>query len=288
MTTETLAERTAAGEKLLAIDGIVFDVGVWAKKHPGGAELLYSCSSADATDIFYAFHPKKCTNSTAHKVLARLPQVATIQFAPKSELQQDFELLRDNAVDIGLYKVCPWYYAVILSRVLLLLVLGVSLTATATTFAGTLIAGLVMALYLQQVAFVGHDCGHNSVTFSSAFDGVLGFIVGPLLTGVSISWWKHSHNVHHAETNHQVAWPESLARAHTLRSATFCLTMARRHRKRTQTFSTCPSLPSRPESSQRAACILTTTESLCATMQWLVFSCTVSICFSSPSCALQD
>ena len=48
-----------------------------------------------------------------------------------------------------------------------------------------------MALYLQQAAFVGHDCGHNSVTFSSAFDGMLGFIAGPLLTGVSISWWKH-------------------------------------------------------------------------------------------------
>ena len=52
MTAETLAERTQAGEKLLAIDGIVFDVSVWAKKHPGGPELLYSCSKADATDIF--------------------------------------------------------------------------------------------------------------------------------------------------------------------------------------------------------------------------------------------
>ena len=119
-------------------------------------------------------------------------------------------------MDIGLYKVCPWSYAVILSRVLLLLVLGVSLTLTATTFSGALIAGLVMALYLQQAAFVGHDCGHNSVTFSSTFDGMLGFIVGPLLTGVSISWWKHSHNVHHVETNHQVALPPDLSRAPTL------------------------------------------------------------------------
>ena len=214
MNTETLAQRNGAGEKLLAIDGIVYDVSVWATKHPGGPELLCSCFSADATDIFYAFHPQKCMNSTAHKVLARLPQVGTIEVAPKSALQHDFELLRKHAVDIGLYQVCPWSYAAILMRVLLLLILAICFTATATTFAGVLAAGLVMALYLQQAAFVGHDCGHNSVTFSAAVDGLLGFIVGPLMTGVSISWWKHSHNVHHVETNHQVSFYKSFARTH--------------------------------------------------------------------------
>jgi fatty acid desaturase len=47
----------------------------------------------------------------------------------------------------------------------------------------------------------GHDSGHNGVTLNRSFDSIIGIFVGPLLTGVSISWWKSSHNMHHVSTN---------------------------------------------------------------------------------------
>merc|ERR1712087_397216 len=56
-------------------------------------------------------------------------------------------------------------------------------------------------MFWQQIAFIGHDLGHNSVTHSVFVDTCIGFIVGNLGQGISIGWWKYTHNVHHVRTN---------------------------------------------------------------------------------------
>jgi fatty acid desaturase len=61
--------------------------------------------------------------------------------------------------------------------------------------------GCLLGLYWQQLAFIGHDSGHNAVTHDKQTDYWIGLIHGPLLSGISISWWKDSHNVHHVSTN---------------------------------------------------------------------------------------
>lgn len=62
-------------------------------------------------------------------------------------------------------------------------------------------AGLLLGMFWQQMAFIGHDLGHNSVTHDRISDSYLGLFVGNLMTGVSIGWWKQSHNLHHLVTN---------------------------------------------------------------------------------------
>merc|ERR1712154_717679 len=62
-------------------------------------------------------------------------------------------------------------------------------------------AGILLGFFWQQLAFVGHDLGHNSVTRDRDMDGSLGLIVGNFLSGISIGWWKRSHNVHHVVPN---------------------------------------------------------------------------------------
>ena len=43
--------------------------------------------------------------------------------------------------------------------------------------------GVVLGLFWQQVAFVGHDIGHNAFTHSRAVDAALGLLVGNAITG---------------------------------------------------------------------------------------------------------
>merc|ERR1719217_971547 len=63
-------------------------------------------------------------------------------------------------------------------------------------------AGALLGAFWQQVAFVGHDVGHNSVRgIRSKSNYHLGILVGNILTGVSIGWWKSTHNVHHVLCN---------------------------------------------------------------------------------------
>jgi fatty acid desaturase len=62
------------------------------------------------------------------------------------------------------------------------------------------LSSFLLGLFWQQLAFFGHDLGHNSVSGSAAGDWVPGLVVTSFF-GVSIQWWKRSHNVHHVSTN---------------------------------------------------------------------------------------
>lgn len=55
--------------------------------------------------------------------------------------------------------------------------------------------------FWQQIAFFGHDIGHNAVTHRRQRDLVSGIIIGNSTGGISLAWWKRSHNVHHVVCN---------------------------------------------------------------------------------------
>jgi len=63
------------------------------------------------------------------------------------------------------------------------------------------LGGVLMALFWQQIAFVGHDVGHNAITHDRHKDWWIGIVVGNLLAGVSMGWWKKNHNTHHVVCN---------------------------------------------------------------------------------------
>ena len=81
----------------------------------------------------------------------------------------------------------------------LLSLLLTSLTPSPTLLLLTLSAFL-LGLFWQQMAFLGHDAGHNQITGSARTDYVYAWLVTALF-GVSGDWWKRNHNVHHVHTN---------------------------------------------------------------------------------------
>jgi fatty acid desaturase len=66
----------------------------------------------------------------------------------------------------------------------------------------TIIAA-VLGLAFTQVAFLGHDGGHQQVARSKRANDVIGIVAGDLLIGLSYGWWVDKHNKHHAKPNYE-------------------------------------------------------------------------------------
>lgn len=53
----------------------------------------------------------------------------------------------------------------------------------------------------HQLVFTAHDAGHMGITHNFHIDSVIGIIIADYIGGLSLGWWKRSHNVHHIVTN---------------------------------------------------------------------------------------
>jgi fatty acid desaturase len=71
----------------------------------------------------------------------------------------------------------------------------------------TIVAG-VMGLVFTQIAFLGHDGGHQQVGRTKRTNDTLGIIAGDLLIGLSYGWWLDKHNRHHSHPNHEGMDPD--------------------------------------------------------------------------------
>ncbi len=63
------------------------------------------------------------------------------------------------------------------------------------------IVAAVLGILFTQVAFLGHDGGHQQVFRSKRANDAIGIVAGDLLVGLSYGWWVDKHNRHHAKPN---------------------------------------------------------------------------------------
>jgi fatty acid desaturase len=60
---------------------------------------------------------------------------------------------------------------------------------------------VALAVAFTQIAFLGHDGGHQQVFSTRRANDLFGQLVGNLLIGLSFGWWVGKHNRHHANPN---------------------------------------------------------------------------------------
>lgn len=63
-------------------------------------------------------------------------------------------------------------------------------------------SAICLGLFWHQIMFTAHDAGHRAITHNFVADSIIGMFVADFCCGLSIGWWKSSHNVHHLVTNH--------------------------------------------------------------------------------------
>jgi fatty acid desaturase len=71
-----------------------------------------------------------------------------------------------------------------------------------------LINALAFGLAWGQLAFLGHDAGHQAIFSRRRSNDVLGRVLGNVLVGLSYGWWVDTHNRHHANPNHEERDPD--------------------------------------------------------------------------------
>lgn len=63
------------------------------------------------------------------------------------------------------------------------------------------VVAVVLGLAFTQVAFIGHDAGHQQIGRTKKWNNVIGLIAGDLMVGLSYGWWVDEHNRHHSRPN---------------------------------------------------------------------------------------
>lgn len=66
-------------------------------------------------------------------------------------------------------------------------------------------SAVALGIFWQQIMFTAHDAGHCGITHNYVVDSLIGIFIGNFVCGLSIGWWKSSHNVHHIVTNDPVS-----------------------------------------------------------------------------------
>jgi fatty acid desaturase len=186
----------------------VYDVTRWLDSHPGGQLPLLSLGGRDATDAFASFHaawvgPAKLA---AFEVGVAAPPGADAQppgadaAPPGSDADAAYRALRAQLEREGLFRPTLRFYLAQLLWVSALFAAVVRLTASQHAPL-RLAAALLLGLFWQQVAFIGHDAGHAGITGVRSLDHAIGLLCGNALTGIELGWWQSTHNVHHAVPN---------------------------------------------------------------------------------------
>jgi fatty acid desaturase len=179
----------------IVIDRKAYNVEQWMHTHPGGKLVISNMLGKDCTEIFHAFHAP-----ASHARLGAFYMGDVLDAVAPSPMVHAFSMLRSQLSEAGFFDMRPWVYV---KRALVLgFIFACSIALSVRPSYFECVSGAVcMALVWQQLAFIGHDAGHASITGYRLFDLKLGVLFGNAVGGVSIGWWKRSHNVHHCETN---------------------------------------------------------------------------------------
>ncbi|OAQ73956.1 delta 8-(E)-sphingolipid desaturase [Pochonia chlamydosporia 170] len=116
--------------------------------------------------------------------------------ALESDIQGDialkYRLLHRRIQDEGLYN-CPYIeYGKEMARYTTLF--GLFLF---TLYHGWFMTSAVfLGLFWHQIMFTAHDAGHRAITTIFAVDTLIGLFIADFCCGLSMGWWKSSHNEH--------------------------------------------------------------------------------------------
>jgi len=180
----------------IAIDGHAYDMTKYVQHHPGGALLLIHMAGKDATDQFANYHP-----ASVYKTLLPQYHVGEIVDQTVSEFIKEHRSLRQELLRRGLFETEWGFYTMQAARYLALFGTAMWLTFAGTMTAHRMLGAACLAIYWQQSAFLGHDAGHNVAMQRKRTEISPLSVFCTMTGGISVSWWKHNHNVHHVVCN---------------------------------------------------------------------------------------
>jgi hypothetical protein len=131
---------------------------------------------------------------------ADIAKYPSLDAATQRNISTKFRALHQRVHDEGYYQCHYSNYVKEIVRYVALF----SIFLMFIHFERYILAGLAMGIFWQQIMFTAHDAGHCGITHNYVIDSLIGIFIGNFVCGLSIGWWKSSHNVHHFVTNDPV------------------------------------------------------------------------------------
>ncbi|CAB9519250.1 Bifunctional delta 6-fatty acyl acetylenase/desaturase [Seminavis robusta] len=191
-----VAKRDSPAEAWIVIDERVYDITNFVAKHPGGEKVLYNMAGKDCTDAFANYHSAAIYKKWLPPYL--IGQVTDVPVYPHV---QDFRDIRQELMRRGLFETNPVYYYKLYAWFATLFVSSLYLTLQCQSTAAHMLGATLMGMFWQQLAGWGHDIGHSSISHNFQYDNLVGSTIGSAVLGISVGWWKRSHNTHHVVCN---------------------------------------------------------------------------------------
>ena len=119
----------------------------------------------------------------------------------ESAFVKEHRAIRQKLLEEGKFKTDYSFYLWLAFRLTIMFSISLYLTLGCNGYWAHFAGAVGLGCFWQQLAFIGHDLGHNGITHIQAVDNILGIFVGNFVGGISIGWWKRSHNVHHIVCN---------------------------------------------------------------------------------------
>ncbi|KAL5347506.1 hypothetical protein V496_02960 [Pseudogymnoascus sp. VKM F-4515 (FW-2607)] len=192
--------------------------GVCNKKAspPATQENLVLSNIQDKLDV------NELVTSTLDKFPRSCTQVEFMDLAEQLEIDSDigrfpsvdpatqrtiinrYRQLHQKVADDGHYECRYLEYGKESVRYLTLFVLSM----TALKYEWYMTSAMLLGLFWHQIMFSAHDAGHLAITHNYIADTLIGIFIADFCCGLSIGWWKSSHNVHHLVPNHPAHDPD--------------------------------------------------------------------------------
>jgi delta8-fatty-acid desaturase len=196
ITSEELLTHNKPEDLWISIQGKIYNVTDWAKIHPGGDVLIFNLAGQDVTDAFIAYHP-----GTAWKHLDNLFTGFHLEDYKVTEVSRDFRKLATEFSKLGLFEKKAHVASGALTTVGLMFMAVVYGVVMCDSVLIHIISAALLGLLWILAAYVGHDSGHYTVMIDRKCNKLAQFLSGNSLTGISIAWWKWTHNAHHIACN---------------------------------------------------------------------------------------
>jgi fatty acid desaturase len=114
---------------------------------------------------------------------------------------KEHRAIRSKLEEAGMFETRPEFYYKLFVWYAVLFAAALYFTLAFDCVLAHMTGAILLASFWQQLAFSGHDVGHNAITHNRATDLFWGTLVGNTFGGISLEWWKRSHNVHHIVCN---------------------------------------------------------------------------------------
>ncbi|KAJ5312417.1 hypothetical protein N7508_003247 [Penicillium antarcticum] len=134
---------------------------------------------------------------TQEEINLDLSKYPALDAKHQENITQKYRQLNERIRAAGLYNCNYFAYAIEITRYTIFF----SLFLFFLNRSWFCLSAFFLGCFWHQLVFSAHDAGHMGITHNYQVDTTIGMIIADYLGGLSLGWWKRSHNVHHIVTN---------------------------------------------------------------------------------------